>query len=189
MARRKRHDKNQRDQDDEYDPQPRRPYNHRRGPSAKTRPFTQFRPPSPSDDSNSNFGTENPLQPRRQTQDHPQQSHWEHQDNLKARSSASTPLDHFSFLKKSRQLKRNLIRALTQVLLQVEQWPTEESLGDDLMDWQPEQEVVIPQADCKIYTYEPGGMRNGNSGHDKDGVREVRFGICSSEKQRAGSGA
>jgi hypothetical protein len=63
---------------------------------------------------------------------------------------------HHVFLLKSQSVKTNLLYHLNQALTEIERWNIEEKFrgGVDDMDWQPENEVVIPQTDKDaVYSY------------------------------------
>jgi hypothetical protein len=55
------------------------------------------------------------------------------------------------------------------------------------MDWQPEDQIVIPQCDNTIYTYGKGTEQQEVSGDAREGVREGKFGPNPSMRHRAAS--
>ena len=112
----------------------------------------------PRDDKS--FNQDNPYQRNPQRQIQPQQQvqivppRLNQGNNIQPSSSISpqqTP--HHAFLKKSQRLKHNLIWTLNETLNQIDQWFPDETLDKDAMDWQPEDEIVIPQRDDTVYTY------------------------------------
>jgi hypothetical protein len=95
------------------------------------------------------------------------------------------PQNHYIFFRKSQRLKETLIRILTQALWQIEQWCPDDISDGDLMDWQPEDEIVIPQPDGTVYAYGEGGAQNGVFGDAGRGIREVGFGEISLGRPKA----
>ena len=53
------------------------------------------------------------------------------------------------------------------------------------MDWQPEDEFVIPQPDNTVYNYGNGALQMGRFGYAREKVREAMFGIFPSGTPRA----
>ncbi|PMD20444.1 hypothetical protein NA56DRAFT_704786 [Hyaloscypha hepaticicola] len=142
--------------DFELSPSARRRY-HR----LQTAPFPRCRPLSPTVARNSNFGAEEFSQRRRQHPQHDQRRQQWPQNNKQSRSYPSIPQNHYIFFRKSQRLKETLIRILIQALWQIEQWCPDDISDGDLMDWQPEDEIVIPQPDGTVYAYGEGGAQNG----------------------------
>jgi hypothetical protein len=65
-----------------------------------------------------------------------------------------TLINHHILLLQSQRIKKNLKRYLIQALAEIERWFPEGMLEAGDMDWQPENEVVIPQIDRSIvYSY------------------------------------
>lgn len=60
-------------------------------------------------------------------------------------------MDHI-FLTKSRKLKEYLVRSLNQALNQIEQWCPDPTA--DEMDWQHEEEIVVPQPQDVCYVWD-----------------------------------
>jgi hypothetical protein len=178
-----RNRRSRRTQNDEFDSPPPLRYQSR-GSSAYIPPFLHSGPPLPSIDSNSNFGTDNPFHRHRQAQQsRPNQPR--HQNHNQSRPYLPTEQNHHVFLQKSQRLKQSLIRVFTQALRQIEQWYPDESPNGDLMDWQPEDEFVIPQPDNTVYNYGNGALQMGRFGYAREKVREVMFGTFPSGKLRA----
>jgi hypothetical protein len=55
------------------------------------------------------------------------------------------------------------------------------------MEWQPENEIVIPQSDHTVYTYGLPVLRKEESGNAENQVLECRLGAAPSARQRAAS--
>ncbi|KAE9379588.1 hypothetical protein N431DRAFT_500115 [Stipitochalara longipes BDJ] len=181
------HRRNRRVHHDELDlPSPNLLF-QRSGPSAYTPPSSPSAPPSPSVDSNSNLGAKKPFQRCRQR---PQQNRpalpWQ-QCNKQSRCFPPEPQNRHIFLQKSLRLKQNLVRTFTQALQQIEQWYPDENPDGDLMDWQPEDEFVIPQQDNIMYTYGQGAMQRGETGYARDEIKESRLDYCHLGRHRAAS--
>lgn len=146
----------QRAQSHEFERPPPQPRPERWDPSTKMPSFPQSSPPQPSVDSRSNFGTDNPFHLHHHpAQPYPHNSP-QRQGNKQPRSFRRTPQNYNVFLHKSLRLKQNLVRTFTQALRQIEQWYQDEGPGGDLMDWQPEDELVIPQSDNTAYIHRMG---------------------------------
>ncbi|EKD20865.1 uncharacterized protein L3040_000967 [Drepanopeziza brunnea f. sp. 'multigermtubi'] len=62
--------------------------------------------------------------------------------------------DH-NFVTKSKKLKEYLVRSLSQALSQIEQWYPDP--GDDEMDWQHEEEIVVTKPLEVCYVWGTGG--------------------------------
>lgn len=85
-------------------------------------------------------------------------------------------LEDECLLLKSQRLKKSLLHHLTQALTEVERWDTEDKLGNDDMDWQPESEVVIPQIDRDVlYSYEKPASSPASSGHNDSRDAKLAF--------------
>jgi hypothetical protein len=99
------------------------------------------------------------------------------------------PQNHYIFFRKSQRLKECLTRILTQALWHIEQWYPDDISDGDLMDWQLEDEIVIPQPDSTVYAYayDEGTAQNGVSRDAGEGIREVRFGQIPLGRHRAAS--
>jgi hypothetical protein len=80
-----------------------------------------------------------------------------------------------------------LTQILTQALWQIEHWYPDDISDCDLMDWQPEDEIVIPQPDSTVYAYayDEGTAQNGASRDPGGGIIEVRFGEVPLGRHRA----
>jgi hypothetical protein len=157
-------------------------------PSVKTSASPVSRPPSPSLNSgHSNFSKDNLFQrcPQRRR---PNQQ-W-HQHNIKQSKffpQTSQNLSHHTFLQKSQRLKQNLVRSFNQALAQIEQWYPDENSDEDLMDWQLEDELVIPQPNNTVYTYGLPVGQEERPGSGENEVRGFRFGATASTTRRAAS--
>jgi len=181
------HHRNQRAPVDEVDLPPPNPPFHRRGPPIYRPASSPSAPPSPSVESTSNHSAEKPVQRSRQR---PQQNRpnlpWQ-QCNKQSRYLVSEPQNRHVFLQKSLRLKQNLIRAFAQALQQLEQWFPDETCTDgDLMDWQPENEFVIPQQDNTTYTYGKEDVQRGGMSRVEGKTRDSQL---PSTKHRAASDA
>jgi len=151
----------------------------------QTVPFPQCGAISPSVERNSDFGADDFFQRRRQ---HPQHDRWRHQwpqSNKQSRSYPSMPQNHYIFFRKSQRLKESLTRILVQALWQIEQWYPDDISDGDLMDWQPEDEIVIRQPDSTVYAYDKESPQNGVSRDAGEGIR--RFGEIPLGRHRAAS--
>jgi len=157
---------------------------HRWNPSVRAPPSPQFGPPSPSiDDGNSTFNRDNPFQrhPQPPQQDQPHQQ-WYQNDRKQPYPYTQTPqgIPLYIFVQKSQRLKQNLVRAFDQALAQIEQWYPDATAGGDLMEWQPENEIVIPQSDHTVYTYGLPVMQMGEHGNAENQVQESMLGAAPS---------
>ncbi len=97
------------------------------------------------------------------------------------------PQNHYIFFRKSQRFKESLTRILTQALWQIEQWYPDDIADGDLMDWQPEDEIVIPQPDSTVYAYDKGTTQSGLSRDAGEGISEVKFGEIPLGRSRAAS--
>jgi hypothetical protein len=95
------------------------------------------------------------------------------------------PQNHYIFFRKSQRLKESLTRILVQALWQIEQWYPDDISDGDLMDWQPEDEIVIRQPDSTVYAYDKESPQNGVSRDAGEGIR--RFGEIPLGRHRAAS--
>jgi hypothetical protein len=167
-------------------PPPNLPF-QRRGPSIYTPPSSPSASTSPSVDRNINLGAEKSFPRCRQR---PPQNRlnlpWR-QCKKQFRKAPPEPQDRHAFLQKSQRLKQNLVRAFTQALQQIEQWYPDENTDGDLMDWQPEDEFVIPQQNNAIYTYGEGAVKWGATGCDRNEMRECSPGYFLPGRKRAAS--
>jgi len=175
---------------DEVDLPPRNLPFQRRGPSIYTPSSSPSAPPSPSVGSTSSHSTENPFQRCRQ-RPHQNRSNlrWQ-QSNKHPRYLLSEPQNRHVFLQKSLRLKQNLVCALTQALQQIEQWlPDEDCPDGDLMDWQPEDECLIPQPDNTMYTNGKEAIQRGGMSCARDRTVDFQRGYLSRERHRAANDA
>jgi hypothetical protein len=97
------------------------------------------------------------------------------------------PQNHYILFRKSQRLKESLTRILVQALWQIEQWYPDDISDGDLMDWQPEDEIVIPQPDSIVYAYDRGTAQNGLYRDTGEGISEVKFGEIPLGRPRAAS--
>jgi hypothetical protein len=95
------------------------------------------------------------------------------------------PQNHYIFFRKSQRLKESLTRILVQALWQIEQLYPDDISDGDLMDWQPEDEIVIPQPNFTVYAYDKGTAQNALFRDAGEGIR--RFGEIPSGRHRMAS--
>jgi hypothetical protein len=158
-------------------------------PSTRAATFCHYEAPSPSLDNDSGFDADNFFQRRQQhSQQHRPNQHWP-QSNKRSRPFPPIPQNHYAFLQKSQRLKQNLVRTFTHAVSQIEQWYPDESFDGDPMDWQLEDEVVIPQPHQTVYTYKGGITGKVVSGGARPEVGEVGFENLPAVTQRAASEA
>lgn len=127
-------------------------------PPSKSSPPSAVTKHKPRNDSF--FSRDNPFQrnshrrPQPQRQLHLVPPHLNQKNGIQPSSCISPQqIPHHAFLKKSQWLKHNLIWTINEALNQIDQWLPTETLDKDAMDWQPEDEIVIPQRDNTVYTY------------------------------------
>ncbi|PVH88941.1 hypothetical protein DL98DRAFT_159429 [Cadophora sp. DSE1049] len=106
--------------------------------------------------SRSNHSSERYQHPRNTTRTNSQRHNAPHSNRMQ-----SPPHFDEEFIIKSKSLIDHLIRFFNTALIQIEHWYPDPN--EDAMDWQPEEEIVIPPPKVTSYTWGPPTWGQGQS--------------------------
>ncbi|KAG4442648.1 hypothetical protein IFR05_001904 [Cadophora sp. M221] len=136
-------------------------------------PRSRVQPPRGPRDNSQRF--HNPLERRQQPRNRPwSDSH--HANSSRPNSLQKAHRVNQACVIKSKRLKEYLVRSLNAALNQIEQWYPE--AGEDEMEWQHEEEVVVKQpqeAACTWATAPQGGGRASLKVAGDDVPRRISF--------------